>query len=91
MEPRIGRMRVAARAKLKDLRQLLGGDVTVARAALLRHVEKITLKPDGKAIVATGNWNLLGEGTLGWCRGPGWHHDFAGVSASVPFRFEVAA
>ena len=67
---RIAKVRLEARAKLKDLRQLLGGDVTVARAALLRHVEKITLEPDGKTIVAAGNWKLLGEGTQGWCRGP---------------------
>ncbi len=67
---RIGKMRVEARAKLKDLRQLLGGNVTVARAALLRHIEKITLERDGKALVASGDWKLLGEGAQGWCRGP---------------------
>ena len=45
-------MRVAAKGKMNDLRQLLRRDVTVAKAALLRHVEKITLEPDGKAIVS---------------------------------------
>jgi site-specific DNA recombinase len=67
---RIGKMRVAAREKMTDLRKLLGRDVTVARAALLKHVEKITIEPSGKAIVAAGNWKLLGEATQGWCRGP---------------------
>jgi hypothetical protein len=57
----VGEMRVAARAKLRDLRQLLGADVTAARAALLKHVEKTTLERDGKAVVATGNWKLLGD------------------------------
>jgi len=70
---RIGKMRVAAKEKMNDFRKLLGRDVTVARAALLRHVEKITLEPGGKAIVAAGNWKLLGEVTQGWCRGPGLH------------------
>src|SRR5258706_40505 len=71
IKARIDKMRVAARAKLKEIRQLLGQDATVARAALLKHVEKITLDASGKAVVASGNWKLLGEGTQGWCRGPG--------------------
>jgi site-specific DNA recombinase len=61
IKSRIGKMRIDAVSKLTDLRRLLGGDVAVARAALLRHVEKITLTPDGETIVASGNWNLLGN------------------------------
>jgi site-specific DNA recombinase len=57
---RVGRMRVEAKAKLKDLRGLLGRDVTVARAALLKHVEKIEMEPSGKTYVAKGNWDFFG-------------------------------
>jgi hypothetical protein len=55
---------------MNDLRKPPGRDATVARAALLRHVEKITLESDGKAIIAAGNWKLLEQSTQGWCRGP---------------------
>ncbi len=37
------------------------GDVIVARAALLRHVEKIEMEANGEGYVAKGNWNFLGN------------------------------
>ncbi len=62
IKSRMVAMRVAAKAKLKDLRGLLGGDVdvAVARAALLKHVSQIEMEPQGKSYIAKGNWNLLG-------------------------------
>jgi hypothetical protein len=60
IKSRIGTMRAAAKAKLKDLRALLGGDVTIARAELLKHVSQIEMEPHGKSYVAKGDWNLLG-------------------------------
>jgi hypothetical protein len=73
IKARIDKLRIAARAKLKDVRRAIGGDVSVARAALLKHVEKITFERDGKIFVASGDWKLLGDesATYGWCRGPG--------------------
>jgi hypothetical protein len=35
--------------------------VTVARTALLNHVDRIQMKADGKVYVAKGNWDLLGQ------------------------------
>jgi site-specific DNA recombinase len=58
---RIAAMRTAAKSKLKDLRALLGGDVTAARTALLNHVDRIHMQSDGKIYTANGSWNLLGE------------------------------
>ncbi len=58
---RVASMTATAKVKLKDLRGLLGGDVTVARAALLKHVERIEIEADGKTYVAKGNWNFLGD------------------------------
>jgi hypothetical protein len=55
----IDRMRDRAKARIKDLLGLLYGDVAVARNALLKHVEKIVLRPSGKFLVASGTWNLL--------------------------------
>jgi site-specific DNA recombinase len=62
IKSRMVAMRVAAKAKLKDLRGLLGGDVdvAVARAALLKHVSQIEMQPQGKSYIAKGDWNLLG-------------------------------
>ena len=54
-------MRVIARAKLKDLRGVLDGDVTVTRAGMLKRVEKIEMGANGKASVASGNWNFIGS------------------------------
>ena len=48
--------------QLADLRLLLNRDVTAARAQLAKHIEKITLTPEGKTYVACGSWDLLGRG-----------------------------
>ncbi len=60
VKSRIAGMREIAKEKLKDLKGLLGKDVVVARAALLKHVQRIEMEANGKAYVAKGNWNLLG-------------------------------
>jgi hypothetical protein len=60
IKSRVASMTATAKAKLKDLRGLLGEDATVARAALMKHVEKIEMEASGKVYVAKGNWNLLG-------------------------------
>jgi site-specific DNA recombinase len=60
IKARVSGMRTAAKAKLRDLRGLLGRDATVARAALLKHVSEIKMEANGKSYVASGNWNLLG-------------------------------
>jgi site-specific DNA recombinase len=56
---RINQMRHLARVRLNDVRALLSGDVVVARNTLLKHIEKIVLRPSGKYFVASGTWNLL--------------------------------
>ena len=49
-------------SRLTDLRGLLNRDAKAARAEIARHVEKITLLPDGKVYIASGTWDLLGRG-----------------------------
>jgi hypothetical protein len=72
IKSRIGTMRTAAKAKLQHLRGLLGGDgdVTIARAELLKHVSQIVMEPHGKSYVAKGDWNLLGVRPTSDCRPP---------------------
>jgi hypothetical protein len=59
IKTRVEVMTATANAKLKDLRGLLGGDTTVARAAMLKHVEKIEMEASGEVYVAKGNWNFF--------------------------------
>ncbi|HXX44604.1 MAG TPA: recombinase family protein [Candidatus Acidoferrales bacterium] len=58
---RIKKLRETALRRISDVRETLNGDPVTARAYLARHVEKIEMRPDGRAYVASGSWNLLGE------------------------------
>jgi Recombinase zinc beta ribbon domain len=60
IKTRVANMTATAKAKLNDLRELLGGEAAVARATLMKHVEKIEMESSGKVYVAKGNWNSLG-------------------------------
>jgi hypothetical protein len=40
-------------------RRTLGADVPIARATLLKHVERIETHADGDHYIAKGNWSLL--------------------------------
>ncbi len=41
--------------------KLLNSEPRIARAAIGKHVQKITLTPEGRAFIASGSWDLLGE------------------------------
>jgi hypothetical protein len=58
-------------SRLCDLRELCRAGAMTVRAEIAKHVQKITLTPDGRCYVASGTWNLLGAWQHGWCRGPG--------------------
>lgn len=64
----------------RDLRKLLNSEPRIARAAIGKHVQKITLTSEGRAFIASGSWDLLGEGGVAvrWCRGPGMDRTSAG-------------
>jgi hypothetical protein len=81
----VGTMRTIAKAKLKDLCGLLSGDVIVARAALLRHVEKIEMEANGESYVAKGNWNFLGNRARDGAGGP------TRTDRDIRFTIRVAA
>lgn len=57
--------------RLHDLRKLLNGEPRIARAEIGKHVQKITLTPDGKAFVVSGEWDLLGSDAVAVSMVPG--------------------
>ncbi len=59
---RIEALRETALTRIRDLRQFLNGDPATARAYLTKHVEEILMDSDGGVYVASGSWNLLGDG-----------------------------
>jgi hypothetical protein len=58
-------------ARLRDLRKLLNGEPRIARAAIGKHVQKITLTPEGRTYIAAGSWDLLGAGAVAVSMVPG--------------------
>jgi hypothetical protein len=62
-----------AEARLKELELVLNREPRVARAEIAKHVQKITLTPEGRTYIASGTWDVLGAENHGWCRGPDMH------------------
>jgi site-specific DNA recombinase len=58
-------------SRLRELQGLFSGEGPTIRAELAKHVQKITLTPDGRTYVASGTWDVLGAWQHGWCRGTG--------------------
>src|SRR5579859_1277436 len=71
--------------RLAGLRALLHAEPAVIRAEIAKHVQKITLTPEGRVYVATGTWDLLGFGS---CSGAG---GAAQTDRYFPFTLKVAA
>jgi site-specific DNA recombinase len=59
---RVKELREKALDRIRDLRQYLANDTPTARAYLTRHVERIVMDPAGGRYIASGGWNLLGDG-----------------------------
>jgi len=75
-EPREVRLRLKgarrfADARLKELQLVLNCEPRTARAEISKHVQKITLTPEGRTYIASGTWSVLGAENHGWCRVPG--------------------
>jgi hypothetical protein len=56
--------------RLSNLQALFGAEAVTVRAEIAKHVQKITLTPEGRTYIASGTWNVLGPWQHGWCRGP---------------------
>jgi len=48
--------------RFRDLRELLNGKARIPRAAIRKHVLKITLTPEGRSYVVKRQWDLFGAG-----------------------------
>jgi hypothetical protein len=46
--------------RLANLESMLTGEPRIARAEIAKHVQKITLTPEGRIYIASGTWDLLG-------------------------------
>jgi hypothetical protein len=46
--------------RLRNLHAMLTGEARLVRAEIAKHVQKITLTPDGRTYTASGRWDLLG-------------------------------
>ena len=80
-----------AEARLKELRLVLNRELRIAWAEIAKHVQKISLTPEGRTYIASGTWDVLGAENHAWCRGPGSHHGATSPSLLIPFQIEVAA
>lgn len=83
---RVKKLRESALHRMRDVRAVLNSDVRTARAYLMKHVEKIVMEPDGRAYVASGNWNLLGP--IRWDGAGGQNST---QSLELPFQINIAA
>jgi hypothetical protein len=55
---------------MKDMRAVLNSDAAQVRATFAKHIERITMTPDGEHYVASGSWNLIGRGSIDGAGGP---------------------
>lgn len=61
---RVKGIREFALGRLAEVRGLLGADAIHAKAEIAKHVQAITLKPDGQAYQASSDWDLLGTARM---------------------------
>jgi site-specific DNA recombinase len=64
-EPRAVRMQLRdtrrfVEAEIRNLQSMWTGEARLVRAEIAKHVEKITLTPEGRTYIAAGAWDLLG-------------------------------
>jgi hypothetical protein len=74
-------------ARLKNLQSMLTGEPRLVRAEIAKHVEKITMTPEGRTYVAAGKWDLLGGVAVRMVPGARTVHN----SPRIEFQIEVAA
>src|SRR5690349_15427247 len=48
-------------ARLKNLQSMLTGEPRLVRAEIAKHIERITLTPEGRTYIAAGASDLLGD------------------------------
>jgi site-specific DNA recombinase len=54
---------------MRDVREIVNSDTVQTRAVFAKHIEKITLKPNGEHYLASGTWDFVGRGSIGGAGG----------------------
>ena len=57
---------------MQDIRGIVSSDTARTRAIFAKHIEKITLKPNGDHYLASGTWDFVGRGSIGGAGGLAW-------------------
>jgi hypothetical protein len=57
-------------SQMRGIRAIVNSDTTQTRAIFAKHIEKITLTPNGEHYLASGTWDFVGRGSIGGAGGP---------------------
>jgi len=49
---------------MEDIRTIVNSDTAQTRAVFAKHIEKITLTPNGEHYLASGKWDFVGRGSI---------------------------
>jgi hypothetical protein len=58
-------------ARLRHLQSMFGGEARLVRAEIAKHVQEITLTPQGRTYIASGTWDVLGSAAVAVTMVPG--------------------
>jgi hypothetical protein len=90
LERRMRNTRRFVESRLADLQTLFGAEAVAIRAEIAKHVQKITLTPEGRTYVASGTRDLLG--VAAWMvPGARLACNSHPIIPVIPFEIEVAA
>jgi len=70
LQGRLRDIRSYVLSEMRNLRDVLNSDAARVRAKLAKHIEKITLTPEGEHYMASGTWNFVGRGSIDGAGGP---------------------
>ena len=64
LQTKLRNIRTLVENRMKDVRGMLNSDPARVRAEFSKHIEKITMEPNGEHYVASGTWHLVGRGSI---------------------------
>jgi hypothetical protein len=86
LETKLRNIRALVESRMKDIRGMLNSDPARVRVEFAKHIEKITMEPNGEHYVASGTWHLVGRGSIDGAGGQN-----RSLQPQVDFRIELAA
>jgi hypothetical protein len=70
LETKLRNIRALVESRMKDIRGMLNSEPARARVEFAKHIEKITMEPNGEHYVLSGTWHLVGRGSIDGAGGP---------------------